>query len=248
MNFIIFLISLLVFSDSVLSSDLFTNIKAFHCPDPAKNSSQIYFNASLPFEVFTPSRFTWCQKTWCYKGGYESSGQIFQTPYVQSLSGFKADIVWNFKEASYTNVSRSREWTIFYNENDCYDGGVEFGVLYWHFHKKFRFYTSIDSNLKTQQWVDKEINFKPIEGANYINVSLIAVNKSFELTFTYSVDERQTFKTLNYKFPFEKWMQEFRYGKGRLTGKINLKAESDSRDSVKFNSVEYFVDRNFFPN
>ena len=77
---------------------------------------------------------------------------------------------------------------------------------------------------------------------------LKAVNKTFELTFTYSVDDRQTFKTLNYVFPFAKWMQEFRYGKGRITGKINLKAESDSRDSVKFNSVEYLVDRNYLPN
>jgi len=247
MNFIVILVSLLASSESVLVSDSFANVQAFKCPDPAKNSSQILLNTSLPIELFTPSKFTWCEKTFCNKSGYGSSGQNFQTPYVQSLVGFKADIVWNFKEAFYTNVSIAREWTIFYNENHCYDGGVEFGILYWHFHKKFRFYTSIDSNLATQQWVDKPIDFSPIVGANYLNISLMALNNRYELTFTYSVDDRKSFKTLNYAFPFQMWFQEFRYGKGRITGKINLKAETDSNDSVKFNSVEYFVDTNFFP-
>ena len=58
MNFIVILVSLLASSESVLVSDSFANVQAFKCPDPAKNSSQILLNTSLPIELFTPSKFT----------------------------------------------------------------------------------------------------------------------------------------------------------------------------------------------
>lgn len=254
MNLIILIIYCLLntFTNaSNLNGAFSDNITVYQCPDRNKNNSHASFISSLPLTVNTPTRLTWCTKPGCGKPGnpsYELSGEIIQTPYVQSLSGFKAQIVWDFKKANYTEQSKSREWTIFYNENDCYDGGVEFGILFWHYFPKFRFYCSVESNFPTQLWVDKEINFQPVEGLNYLNVSLIAVDQKFLFTMTSSVDNMKTVQTLNYVFQFEHWLQEFRHGKGRITGKVNKRADTDSMDSVTFNSIEYIVDTKFLNN
>lgn len=238
--------TLISIKEATLTSGHFNdNITVYQCPDPNKNSTYLSYKSSLPLTVNTPTKVMWCTKQPSSCGGYEQSGHIIQTPYIQSLAGFKAEIEWNFSDANYTNQSRAREWTIFYNENDCYGGGVEFGVLYWHFHKKFRYYCSIDSNLNTQLWVDKPIDFNPVNGINHINMSLIRINQEFQLKFDYSIDNKKTFKSLNYKFPIERWMQEFRQGKGRITGKVNKKADTDSMDSVKFVSIDYFIDNDF---
>lgn len=218
----------------------FSDITVFQCPNRATNKDLYYGNSTLPSSVKTPSKLMWCKKPGC--NSYERGGEIIQTPYIQSLSGFSSQIIWDHKKVQYSNESRLREWSLFYNHNDCYDGGIEFGVLYWYGLKTFQFYCSIESNRPTQRWVNKEIAFLPAEGLNYLNLTLRAVDQSFKLTLASSNDNFITYyKTVNYTFKFEKWILEFRNLSGRITGKINKHADDDGMDNLTFKNIDYVV-------
>lgn len=249
-SFLIFLVVNTFTNGEILSGSFSNDITVFQCPNPTTNTSSFIGKSTLPLYVNTPTRLTWCLKPGCGTASspsYERSGQIIQTPYVQSINGFSSQLVWDFKKINYTDESKGREWTIFYNQDDCYSGGVEFGVLYWHQSGRFRFYCSIDSNLVTQKWMDKEISFTPVNGLNYLNLTVATNGTSFLVSLTSSIDNLNTLRTVRHVYAYPSWMQEFRHTKGRITGKINKRSDNDGMDSVKFNTIDYTVDTGFIP-
>ncbi|MFM7854331.1 MAG: hypothetical protein ACKO96_21010, partial [Flammeovirgaceae bacterium] len=145
------------------------------CPQASNlNSTKpIYLgNQSLPLTLYTPAQnATWCKKVIPGCGGYSPCSQTFITNYSQSMIGFNIDFIWHHSEPQ-SCLGNDNHWAIFYNKEACYSGGVEYGIVYFVCKKKLAFYYSIDSNWKTQKWVDKPISYIPFEGKNYLRVKL----------------------------------------------------------------------------
>lgn len=233
----------------------YNNVSVYICPNPKNLTSKIpiQYQSDLP-QTFTNGAY----KQWCLKSdgsGLNPPASSLRTPYIKSMNGFRVEMSWTgFKRANYTsNETLSGEWCVFYNENEAYSGGAEFGFCSnsWARERGFlSFYYGRDSNqnLNTSEVAKFTIKFKPVysPGINYLNFSAVAVNSKYVLTFDSSIDNLKTITRENFEVPFPVWHQEFRYNQGKITAFNRPNFNIYGSDTIEYRSIEYCYDDDFF--
>ena len=139
-NKVIFLILSIIFFQTAnceLIWGKYQNVNATYCPNPDNLNDKFpkIAQTNLPVTLINGPYNQWCVKQGC--GSYEMSTYTVRTPYVQALTGFRVEMEWEWNKPNYTlnNTRLNSVWCVFYNQNDCYFGGHEFGFC--HYSKDF---------------------------------------------------------------------------------------------------------------
>lgn len=165
----------------------FHNVNTSYCPNPdnLKDKYPKLEQTSLPVNFINGPYKYFCVKEGC--NSYEPSTYTVKTPYVQALTGFRVEMDWEWTKPNYTSneTKLNSNWCVYYNQNNCYLGGAEFGFC--HYSRGYiSFYAgcgyanmkNISDDLKDQ--IKTRWPLKPSSTEiNHINMTVIANNTGY---------------------------------------------------------------------
>lgn len=148
---IIFFLSCLYYTQNVLTE--WTNINLPHFYSyPAENSYQ-YLPENKIYSISFPTKpKDWFLEPNCSKllnkDVYRTTSTRYISNAIDNISGI------SFKGLVYKQNlgTRPNEFAFFYHQNECYDGGPEYGWVWPESDKRAYFYLCGNCNLKNQHW------------------------------------------------------------------------------------------------
>jgi len=214
----------------------------------------------------------WCIKRNCekppnYSTSFGPASLSVRTPYTK-MAGFRVQMAWDFQKRAQHVFNESSQWCFYYNQDDCYYGGTEFGLCSVYNFKNFVFYATPPFeniyNPPFQYWNRTDNTFYdipepcraynrvqvkfnttgiiPIEGINYLNFTAIATDQGYLVSISVSNANTRGIRTLaeNQLINYPICNYDIRNYFGRITASIGTNFNRYGlRDSITYQKIEY---------
>jgi hypothetical protein len=254
----------------------FNQIQLYSCPNPdyPKSKEFLIKNVTMPQTLTHGPYNQWCIKRNCekppnFETSFGPSSLSIRTPYVNNLAGFRIQMAWDFKKSARNN--ESSQWCVYYNQNDCYYAGTEFGFCSVYNFKKLEFYATppfeniynppyqfynktsntfydIPEDCRADKRVKRKYEsqlIEPVVGINYLNLTAIATDFGYRVSISFSRDNLQTIDIIaeNELIDYPICNDDIRKYAGRITASIGTNFNRYGlHDSITYQKIEYLVE------